>query len=111
MSLRWPPKRILLYAVVVLASAALASVALHIGCYFLAMHQDRSCFDGRRNTRAEVEACLYLFVARECIPSERIRGFAYDSGVCTSYRILGINPIHAIYDDRDRLIQRVSAYE
>ena len=104
-------KRILLYAVVVSAGAALASLAAYVGSYFLAMHEDRSCFDGQRNTRAEIEACLYLYLAGQCSPSERIRGFDYDAGVCTSYRILGLDPIHAIYDEHDRLIERVSAYE
>jgi hypothetical protein len=84
--------------------------AVRFGGYFLAMHEDRECM--RLGThRDALESCLFLYTISDCTPSDRLPGFDYSAGTCVSYEIGGMEPIHAIFDSEQVLIQRISAYE
>ena len=99
-------------------AALVVALALCFGfytaSYFLTMHEDEKCFGvpslGSLD-RAAVERCLFLYGESPCRPEDRIRGVDYTRGVCVSYDVLGLDPIHVIYDKHGRVLNKISAYE
>lgn len=96
---------------VLVTTTVLGLVAASTAPYFLAMHQDRVCFTTAPLMRATVESCLFLYTVSDCEAENRVPGVDYASGTCVSYNILGVEPIHVIYDSDSHVVTHVSVYE